>query len=250
MFAFAPRRHRRPSASPLRAAGVVGTAVAALLFFVFALFAADSQPTGPDSPFGALPPAASPDVPPASAFPVGPTPDAGPSLSPGDRYPGALPPSVSASRTWQPAAAQPAAPWPAAPEPRPEPPQDQPQPAVPHPSPAPVVPEPGPQAPAPQPPASQPPPPKPSHPAPPTPQRPDDGTPPGNGNPKGNPSPPGHEPKSTGPQVDPRYASCDEVLAAGLGQYKAGRDEEYGWYPDPDANGWACEKPRWGLGRK
>ncbi|HEX2774850.1 MAG TPA: excalibur calcium-binding domain-containing protein, partial [Micromonosporaceae bacterium] len=234
---------------PLRAAGVVRTAVAALLFFVFALFAADSQPIGPDAPFGALPPTASPDVTPASAPPVGPTPDAG-GAAPDNRYPGALPPPVSASRTLQPAAAQPAAPRPAAPEPRPESPQDQPPPEVPHPAPAPAVPEPGPQAPAPQPSAPQPQPSTPSHPAPPTPQRPDDGTPPGNGNPKGNPSPPGHEPKANGPKIDPRYASCDEVLAADLGPYKAGRDDEYGWYPDPDADGWACEQPRLGLGRK
>ena len=43
---FAPRRHRRTSSSPVRTAGVVATAVAGLLFFVFALFAAAFFTTG------------------------------------------------------------------------------------------------------------------------------------------------------------------------------------------------------------
>lgn len=230
---FAPRRHRRTSSSPVRTAGVVATAVAGLLFFVFALFAADSEPIGPEAPFGALPPTASPDVTPRSAPPGDKTPDASDGAAPANRYPGALTPPVSVSRSSQPAAqpaaAEPFAAGPAAAEPSPAPPQ----PAVPQPSPAPAAPEPG----------SQPP-------APPSPIRPDDSTPPGNGKPKGNPSPPGQEPKPKAPKVDPRYATCEDVLAAGLGPYKAGRDEEYAWYPDPDANGWACEKPRWGLGRK
>jgi hypothetical protein len=39
-------------------------------------------------------------------------------------------------------------------------------------------------------------------------------------------------------------------MTAGLGPYLAGLNVEYAWYPDPDADGWACESPLWGLGRR
>jgi len=45
-----------------------------------------------------------------------------------------------------------------------------------------------------------------------------------------------------GPDTDPRYDSCAEVVDAGLGPYRAGRDPEYSWYPDDDRDGMACER--------
>lgn len=254
-FALAPRRHRRPVTSPYRKAGLIGAGVVALLFFVFALFAADWQPIGPDRPFGAPAPTGSPDVPPASVPSV--ALPAGGGSAPADRDADALPPPVSGSPGWEPAAAQPPVPPAVAPEPRPTAPQISPQPPepsppVPVPSPQPSAAQPPAPQPSPQPPASGPgsqgPPNKPSHPAKPSPPRPDDGAHPGE--PGGNPSPPGHQPRPTGPKVDQQYASCEDVLAAGLGPYKAARDVEYAWYADPDADGWACESPRWGMGRK
>ncbi|HEX6967210.1 MAG TPA: excalibur calcium-binding domain-containing protein [Micromonosporaceae bacterium] len=41
---------------------------------------------------------------------------------------------------------------------------------------------------------------------------------------------------------DRRYDTCEQVVAAGLGPYKADRDPEYDWYPDSDRDGWACER--------
>jgi Excalibur calcium-binding domain len=239
---FAPQRHRRAASAPIRTIALVATALAASLFFVIALLVADSQPIGPDSPYGALPPTSSPVAIPPST-PVGPAPHADAETTPGGGPPATLAPAVSISRPGQPAAS-PAALRPAAPEPRP-------QAVAPEPRPQPVAPEPRPPAAAPQPsPAPSASAPGPTAPAPPTPQRPDDErTYPGNGKHKGNPDPPGHDPTFPRP-TDQRYATCEEVLAAGLGPYKAGRDEEYGWYPDPDGDGWACERPQWGLGRR
>jgi hypothetical protein len=249
-FRFAPRRHRRASAPPWRTAGLVGTAAAALLFFVFAFFMADSDPIGPDAPtFGALPPPASPDVTPTSAASVDPTP-AGSKSPPATSHPEALAQPVSINRTVPAAAAQQPSPGVVAPAPRLAAttgrPRPSPAPAVPEPSPQPPVPQPSPQPPRSEPTPPEPPPP--SQPAPPSP--PDDRTPLGKEKPRGNPSPPGHRPKSPGPKVDQRYAGCADVLATGLGPYKAGRDVEYDWYPDPDADGWACESPHPGMGHR
>jgi hypothetical protein len=41
-------------------------------------------------------------------------------------------------------------------------------------------------------------------------------------------------------RLDPRFASCDAVRAAGLGPYRQGRDAEYAWYADPDGDGIVC----------
>ena len=40
---------------------------------------------------------------------------------------------------------------------------------------------------------------------------------------------------------DPRYRSCAEVIAAGLGPYTPA-DPEYAWYDDADADGVVCER--------
>lgn len=42
-------------------------------------------------------------------------------------------------------------------------------------------------------------------------------------------------------QLDPRYATCAEVKAHGLGPYYRGQDVEYGWYRDQDNDGIVCE---------
>jgi hypothetical protein len=41
-------------------------------------------------------------------------------------------------------------------------------------------------------------------------------------------------------RLDPRFATCDGVRAAGLGPYRQGRDTEYAWYVDPDGDGVVC----------
>jgi hypothetical protein len=41
-------------------------------------------------------------------------------------------------------------------------------------------------------------------------------------------------------RLDPRFASCTGVRAAGLGPYRRGRDLEYAWYADPDGDGVVC----------
>jgi hypothetical protein len=41
-------------------------------------------------------------------------------------------------------------------------------------------------------------------------------------------------------RLDPRFASCAAVRAAGLGPYRQGRDAEYAWYADPDRDGVVC----------
>ena len=46
----------------------------------------------------------------------------------------------------------------------------------------------------------------------------------------------------SGQQTDDRYATCGQVIAAGLGPYKRDRDPEYRWYVDDDRDGWACER--------
>jgi hypothetical protein len=45
-------------------------------------------------------------------------------------------------------------------------------------------------------------------------------------------------------RTDRRYANCAQVIAAGLGPYRRGRDPEYAWYPDDDGDGWVCERAR------
>lgn len=42
--------------------------------------------------------------------------------------------------------------------------------------------------------------------------------------------------------TDRRYESCAQVIDAGLGPYKQGRDPEYQWYVDDDRDGWVCER--------
>ncbi|HEX5595488.1 MAG TPA: excalibur calcium-binding domain-containing protein [Micromonosporaceae bacterium] len=51
------------------------------------------------------------------------------------------------------------------------------------------------------------------------------------------------------PATDPRYDTCAQVSAAGLGPYRKGRDIEYGWYPDDDNDGWVCGPAPGGPGR-
>ena len=46
----------------------------------------------------------------------------------------------------------------------------------------------------------------------------------------------------SGQQTDHRYATCAQVVDAGLGPYKRDRDPEYRWYVDEDRDGWACER--------
>lgn len=42
--------------------------------------------------------------------------------------------------------------------------------------------------------------------------------------------------------TDRRYENCAQVIDAGLGPYKQGRDPEYQWYVDDDRDGWVCER--------
>lgn len=54
------------------------------------------------------------------------------------------------------------------------------------------------------------------------------------------PAPP---PPPPPPPLDPRFANCfQEARNAGYGPYVAGVDPEYGWYPDTDGDGIACER--------
>jgi hypothetical protein len=41
--------------------------------------------------------------------------------------------------------------------------------------------------------------------------------------------------------ADPRFSSCSEAKAYGLGPYQQGEDPEYGWYTDGDGDGVVCE---------
>ncbi|MFI6180566.1 excalibur calcium-binding domain-containing protein [Nonomuraea sp. NPDC051191] len=54
------------------------------------------------------------------------------------------------------------------------------------------------------------------------------------------PTPQRSEQPETG--TDPRYGTCAEANAHGLGPYKRGADEEYGWYQDRDGDGVVCER--------
>lgn len=50
-------------------------------------------------------------------------------------------------------------------------------------------------------------------------------------------------PTSTaGPGTRPQYATCEEAIAAGEGNYVRGRDPQYPWYVDEDSDGVACER--------
>ncbi|MFE3447406.1 excalibur calcium-binding domain-containing protein [Nonomuraea sp. NPDC059194] len=40
--------------------------------------------------------------------------------------------------------------------------------------------------------------------------------------------------------TDPRYRTCGEANAHGLGPYQRGVDEEYDWYQDRDGDGRVC----------
>lgn len=42
--------------------------------------------------------------------------------------------------------------------------------------------------------------------------------------------------------VDPRFSTCKEAIAAGYGPYAAGIDAEYDWYRDGDGDGVNCER--------
>jgi hypothetical protein len=44
-----------------------------------------------------------------------------------------------------------------------------------------------------------------------------------------------------GSGTDPRFATCADAKAAGYGPYVQGRDPEYDWYRDADADGTVCE---------
>jgi hypothetical protein len=46
-------------------------------------------------------------------------------------------------------------------------------------------------------------------------------------------------PRPTG--TDPRFDTCKEAKAAGLGPYRRGVDPEYDWYQDRDSDGLVCE---------
>ena len=41
-------------------------------------------------------------------------------------------------------------------------------------------------------------------------------------------------------RLDPRFTTCADVRAAGLGPYRQGRDAEYAWYADADGDGVVC----------
>ncbi|MFV0462086.1 MAG: excalibur calcium-binding domain-containing protein [Nostocoides sp.] len=43
-------------------------------------------------------------------------------------------------------------------------------------------------------------------------------------------------------RTDPRFRTCQEVIAAGLGPYEEGKDPEYPWYRDADHDGIVCER--------
>lgn len=46
---------------------------------------------------------------------------------------------------------------------------------------------------------------------------------------------------STSGSNDPRFSYCYQAVAAGYGPYYRGRDPEYSWYTDGDADGVVCE---------
>ncbi|MEW9550527.1 thermonuclease family protein [Nonomuraea sp. NPDC050783] len=62
-------------------------------------------------------------------------------------------------------------------------------------------------------------------------------TPAGNGNGNGNGNGGGG-----GGGTDPRYRTCAEANAHGLGPYVRGQDPEYAWYQDRDGDGVVCER--------
>ncbi|HVH95048.1 MAG TPA: excalibur calcium-binding domain-containing protein [Nocardioidaceae bacterium] len=45
---------------------------------------------------------------------------------------------------------------------------------------------------------------------------------------------------TSGPN-DPRFSYCYQAASAGYGRYYRGRDPEYWWYIDGDADGVVCE---------
>lgn len=55
------------------------------------------------------------------------------------------------------------------------------------------------------------------------------------------PRQPAVPPVAGSPGLDPRYSTCREAKAAGLGPYVRERDPEYAWYRDANANGVVCE---------
>jgi len=230
---LAPRRHRRPRRSLGPATAVIVTGLAVLAWWGLAALVSGPPPTEPGSPIIGLPPSGAPTGsapvnPPVGSSPLG-TAGIGPGNRPLPRAPG---PAAPNGNDRSPAAQQKATRL-AVPRPVPRPPAPQ------RPAPAPE------RAPSPVQPARSPAQPAPSPAAPPL-APPDVPPPPGRG--KGaHPQP---APERNGPKVDRRYASCDEVVAAGLGPYKERRDVEYGWYPDLDGDGWTCERPRWGPGRR
>lgn len=238
-----PRRHRRPPPSLGRVTALIVTGLAVLVWWGLAAFVPGPRPTDPEPPNIGLPPSATPEVSAPASQPAG-SPST-PGIGAGRRTP-TLPPKLdpaAPSRNDQPGGAQQAAHRPAVPQPAvPPPPQpavtQPPQPAVPQPAARqPAAPEPAPSPTAPEPVPS---------PAAPAPNAPPSAAPP-SGDGGGRPKPTS---KRRGPKVDQRYASCDEVVAAGLGPYKERRDVEYEWYLDVDGDGWACEYPSSWPGRR
>lgn len=51
-------------------------------------------------------------------------------------------------------------------------------------------------------------------------------------------------PPVSSPTTDPRFKSCDEVIANKLGPYFKEKDPEYEWYPDDNSDGIVCDAPR------
>ncbi|MEN3538678.1 excalibur calcium-binding domain-containing protein [Microbispora sp. ZYX-F-249] len=56
------------------------------------------------------------------------------------------------------------------------------------------------------------------------------------------PSPSPSPSPNAGGATDPRYGTCEEANAAGLGPYYRGTDPEYDWYIDRDGDGVVCER--------
>ena len=51
-----------------------------------------------------------------------------------------------------------------------------------------------------------------------------------------------NEPQATaGPELDPRFDTCEEANRAGYVDYRRGVDPEYEWYDDADEDGVVCE---------
>lgn len=59
---------------------------------------------------------------------------------------------------------------------------------------------------------------------------------------KPKPSPSRTTTKPKPPSSDPRYGTCREANAHGLGPYYEGADPEYDWYQDRDGDGVVCER--------